>query len=161
MEHSLLIISGINEGGLFDKTKLGVGMNLISINGIPVATSQDAVKQIQASESDVTIAARWFVGSLVSCTVVKPNKSATLGVVLKKQKESGIFVVSKIVESSLFEATPLQTGMVVRSINGKNITEMTKEEVADLMKQAEGTLTIDAKVPGRGPPPNAPHGGMW
>ena len=166
----LLIISGIVEGGLFDKTKLGVGMNVVSINGNPVSKHGEAVEQIEASESDVTIGAKWFVGSLVPCTVVKPNKSDKVGIVLKKHcmeetvsghEKTGIFVVTDIVESSLFEATPLQTGMIVKSINGKNITEMNKEEFGDLMKQAESTLTLDAKVPGRGPPPNAPHGGEW
>lgn len=80
-------------------------------------------------------------------TVVKDSKHQMCGISLRGgEKESDPITVSVIKEDGLFGNTDLRVGMEVESINNTKLEDKTKPEAVEMLKTAEGQVTVVAKA---------------
>jgi len=181
-----LIISKISPDGLFANKTLRVGMIVQSINGVGCQGTREglsiAISLLKSAQEQITIVAETPVPTKpVVVMVTKPNKEAKLGIGLTSDIRG--LTITSLFSDCLFTNTALRVGMVVWSINGVECMHMEASEATELLKSAEGQVTIVAEesaasVPqaksgipaitttattsgGSNPPPGCQEGGQW
>lgn len=150
-EGGKLLVSEIQEGGPIFGTALRVGMEVVKINNVDCGVlSSNAASSLLTSEETLTILARKAVlapGTLVTAVVKKDDLDTKVG--LKMGSSNGMIVVSGVKDGSLASMTPLETGMVVRSINNMDVSKKSSSDAAKILGAAVGLITILAEVPSK------------
>ena len=82
---------------------------------------------------------------LLSATVIKRSRDAKVGIVLM-DTNSGV-ALKRIEPVSLFSASLFEVGDLVMSVNGESCEGLDSKEVADLIRNAEGILTVLVRAP--------------
>ncbi|CAB9522706.1 expressed unknown protein [Seminavis robusta] len=82
---------------------------------------------------------------IVKACFVKATTKTRCGLSLARRR-SGHFVVRKILPDSLAASTPLKPGMLVHTINNKQLTTLSSKEAAKTLVRAEGQVTILATI---------------
>ena len=92
--------------------------------------------------------------------VTKSSTDIKVGIILSTTK-SGLIRVKEIKEGSLFQSTDLKVGMIVKSVNGISLDELTSVEVTNIIKETNGMVSLEVSLPNAPPPNGAPNGGRW
>jgi C-terminal processing protease CtpA/Prc len=152
-DEGTITIHQIEKVGLFAKSNLLVGQQVLSISGVACpANAKEALGLIQDSVGNCTIVAvdtfkTQVIGEpecddgRVTASVTKERMNSIVGISLGKKQDS--ILVQNIATSSLFASTNLNVGQHVISINGKACTGSLKESM-QVIKDCVGTLTIVA-----------------
>jgi len=88
-----------------------------------------------------------YHGTVVA-TATKETKASKIGISVGSLPESGSLFISKISETSIFADSQLKPGLLLVSVNGISVSDMDTNEIAKILKGAEGKLTIEAKPEG-------------
>ena len=81
----------------------------------------------------------------VTATVDK-KPDTKLGLSIKRSSVTGTTRIGKISEGGLFSSTDLKEGMKVVSINETRVAGMELNDILDVLKSAEGKVTIVAET---------------
>ncbi|CAB9527260.1 expressed unknown protein [Seminavis robusta] len=131
-------------------TSLKPGMQVVSVNTTPVTPQmncQDAANLLKAAVGDVTITAVTPTKNATTVSFVKSTPDMPSGLVFGRACKSNKVVISRVLPGSVVaqQAPQLKKGMQVKSINNTLVhSGMSVEEVANLVKQASGVVTITA-----------------
>jgi hypothetical protein len=106
---------------------------------VEVDATKDSAKKAPNEETPKMI---WPEECLVTATATKESRDSVVGIGVMRSVQNRI-VISYIREDGLFANTKLAVGQVVVSVNGADYPA-TNKEINDLIKQAEGVLTIVA-----------------
>lgn len=170
-------ITKLVDGGLAQQqTNLKVSMEVLSINGNIVTnwTTAATVGDLLKSGSTITIVVKKPMlapGTLITAVLTKTDGlNQPVGIGLKNAAGGGGVAINSIKAGSLAEATELQPGMVIQTVNNIDCTKKSPNDVLALLKSSSN-LVILAKVPttttttcpaGERPPPKGlPSGGEW
>ena len=185
-----IIINGLSEGSLFEASALKAGQEVVSINGTSCQgkTTKEAADMIRQAEGTITIVAQSAPVKAVPVQAVpvtsSPARIVATGTKQTKDSKAGIkfiqaadgtVVISGLSQGSIFEGSSLKAGQEVISVNDINCNGKASTDVVEIIRHAEGTVTIVAqeKAPVRvqhaarpvmassNPPPGAPDGGVW
>lgn len=80
----------------------------------------------------------------VTATVDKNSPTAKLGLSIKRSSVTGTTRIGRVSDEGLFASTSLKEGMKVISINDTRVAGMELGDILDVLKNAEGTVTIVA-----------------
>lgn len=94
-----------------------------------------------------------------TATVMRKLPEDKLGITLKRNPGDGTTVIGKINPEGLFASSKLKEGMQVVSVNNVQASESTLYDLLDVLKGADGPITILAKEDGGPTPPTAPQRG--
>ena len=129
------------------------GMFVISINNVPcnrkiASEVAELIKEAEGTiivlvETHMTRATKSFRGTVIVNSIHKESKEVKAGIRFT-QDNNGLIRVQGIVPDSLFatNAPEIQPGMIIFSINNVQCTGKASSEVAQLIREAEGTITI-------------------
>lgn len=148
-KRGLLVITKIGEGTPAAETDLLVGMDVLSINNTDVSemSSKEATLLLAEAEGNITILAKrpsLPPGSFVTAAIVK-EEGGSVGLKLVGLRGGGVMIKS-VTPLSPASFTELEEGMVIKSINNTNTTQMDTKEVAKLLKADVKALTILAQT---------------
>ena len=151
-----LTVKQLVDGGLFSKTDIKVGYEILSINGTSVvgSESKEVASLIKSLEGDVTVVAAVvetptpspepaYDGPTITGTVTKASKDAKVGIMFSST--SGVLLIKKITDGGLFSETDLFAGLEVVSVNGASVKRKSPQNVVDMIKVIEGEVTVAAK----------------
>ena len=140
----MVIVSSIAEDSVFKDSALKVGHKVLSINKMSVdgMSKYDAIKLFKTAESTITIMAE-DVG-LVGATVMKPSADTKVGIGIKEK--GGELYISSIYDSGLFTTSDLREDMKLVSLNRKSVRGMNKVEAIQMIKDADGELSVIAQA---------------
>ena len=153
-------ITKVVKGGLFSKSGLEEGQEIITINGTHVDDlSKDEVTAIIASiETEINITARpkpfnaFFkikrrvISPVINATATKPSPSSKIGVVFGIQQDPHCVKITKVVKGGLFSKSGLEEGQEVITINGTHVDGLSKDEVTAIIASIETKINITAKT---------------
>ena len=142
MQNRSIIISSIDNLGLFANSELDVGMVVKSINNESLTgkTSTYAVQLLKNAVGQITITVREGPYKSVTATVYKPIQQMRCGIGMKMQ--NGSITISSIHPEGLFANTRLDVGMIVKTINNVSLIGKTPTEATQLIKDALGQVII-------------------
>jgi C-terminal processing protease CtpA/Prc len=83
-------------------------------------------------------------------SVTKAAKADKVGIAFTQATKEAPLIIKLIREESLFSHTELQAGLLVISVNGVDIAGQTAKEAADLLREAEGEVTVVAAIVKKG-----------
>ena len=140
----MVIVSSIADDSIFKDSALKVGHKVLSINkmGVDGMSKYDAIKLFKTAESSITIMAQ-DVG-LVGATVVKPTVDTKVGIGIKEK--DGDLYISSIYDSGLFTSSDLREDMKIVSVNRKSVRGMNKLDAIQMIKDAEGEISLIAQA---------------
>jgi hypothetical protein len=130
-----------------------VGANMVTPNEDDAAPegafnvytmTNDAATMASTITTDTTIPPDSQGSSTITATVDKASREEKLGIGLSRDLD-GVFSISRILPESPFHKTDLAIGMVVKSINGMDITGEEKGFPKDILKGTVGQVTIVAE----------------
>ena len=87
-----------------------------------------------------------FRSERVVATIPKPSSEMPAGVHLASR--GGVLVVRSVDPAGPYGSRGLRAGMVVRSICGVPVAGRTPPEVVAIIREAEGSVTVEAEAPG-------------
>ena len=138
-----VIISKIVDGGLFSKTDLIAGLDVVAVNGKDVAgMTTKAIADLlrSAAPGELSVTAK----SPVVGKATKSAKSSKIGITLGLD-DVGAIIISKIADDGLLANTDLKVGFEVIAVNGKDITGMQPSDVTGVLRAAPaGEISITA-----------------
>jgi hypothetical protein len=155
-------VSRLSSDSPFHKTDLAIGMVVKTINGIAITGEESGFPTdiLKGSVGQVTIVAEkseateesWSVppadssqgSNTITAIVAKASREETLGIGLSRALD-GVFSVSRLLSESPFKKTDLAIGMVVKSINGMDITGEDIGFPMDILRGSVGQVTIVAE----------------
>ena len=77
-------------------------------------------------------------------TVQKESQASKVGIVLTQKKKTAPLLIKTIREEGLLAATNLKPGMWVLSVNGESVYGKSAKQVATILKEAEGEVSVTA-----------------
>lgn len=154
-----VLITSIKPGSLAKYTALEGGMIIKSVNGVGAVSAPQTATMLKDAPGTVTIVAErpkpraaepeGTVPSsdpnTVTVTLQKANPDTKVGIGLGKSPGTGGVIITSIKEGGLAEGTALQNGMLIKSINGIDVTGKTPQDAVALLKDAPGSVTIVAE----------------
>jgi len=145
-----LIITKIANDGLAQTSDLTVGMEVLSINNKDVTgmSSGDAAALLAESKGTLTILAKRPnvpPGSYVTAAITKDSPDVSIGIKLAVNGK-GHIMVKDIVPQSPASFTDLEAGMLIKSINNYDTTNMAPKAVAALLTAPQSVVTILAQT---------------
>eukprot|EP00980_Cylindrotheca_fusiformis_P001476 scaffold345_cov134-Cylindrotheca_fusiformis.AAC.87 len=165
-----ITISSLAEDGLFANTDLRIGMQVVSLNGTDVAgfTKNKAIQFVRGAVGELTVVAQPVAGGAVA-VVFKESKDQKCGISLKQDHPSDAVSIARISSDGLFADSGLEVGMQVMSINNVAVENLTNHQAVDVLKEAEGKLTVvgqpyvdtPALKSSSNAPPGVADGGIW
>eukprot|EP00797_Seminavis_robusta_P009903 Sro171_g075800.2 n/a (1950) ;mRNA; f:61061-66910 len=152
-----LTVGSIGESSMVANTRLREGMEIVKINNVDstAMSPTEAATLLSQAEGSVTILAKKASsppGTIITATMTKENSDAKVGIGLGSFK--GATVITNLKDGTLAAATDLEVGMVVRTINNVECSEIEVSEAAKLLKETEGMVTIVAEAPSAGSGPS-------
>ena len=146
-----LSVASVAKDGLWAKTRLRVGMEVLMINGLKYEdkTAEDVERILQDMDGKVTILAKTeklAPGTLVTAVMAKEGPDDKVGIGIGSIRDK--VVITSIKNDTLASPTDLQSGMILRLVNNINCADMDSSQVGKLLAESEGSLTIVAQVPG-------------
>jgi hypothetical protein len=147
-------ITRILSDSIFAGTDLEPGMKIVSINNIPIHSTQQAVATLRAALDLVTIVAHsaGYYGStddLVTATIVKDRPDQPMGISYKREVGHGPVVLgmfpatSLLLRSSNPSSSDVTSGMEVIAVN--NIPVRSNVQAAEVTRLAYPLVTILAR----------------
>jgi predicted metalloprotease with PDZ domain len=160
---SFVEISSVDHEGPFFTTPLRSGMKVIQINNQVVTSAAQAMVLVmtavtknavdnntKATNSMVTILAlqakgRFPPGAFATVVLEKKTRDTRVGATLGMRNDQ--CVIAGIRDGTPAALTPLETGMIVCSINNYHTHRKTSVQVARLLAEEQGTIAILVQVP--------------
>ena len=155
-----VVVTDVEDGGLAMTAGVRKGMLLFKVDN----TSLDCCYQSVAKADEVVAALiherpvgvpvtlvvqeespSLLVQPVMTGTIVKETKESLVGIRLRSHK--GFVAIISIAEGSVSSATDLMGGMLIQSINNIDCSGKKPEDVAQLLADAEGAITMLAKTP--------------
>ena len=126
-------------------TKLKIGHELISINGIACSqmAAQDTGAILRGANQDLTVEAMEHKKDTYAVVVIKDAPTASVG--LRVEESNGRIVVKSMSETIPFLATRLKLGDHIVCINRVPCEQMTAQTAANIMKAAQSSLELIVK----------------
>jgi len=85
--------------------------------------------------------------TIITATATKESEDAKLGVAFTRAGPESPLMVKLIREGSIFEATELEAGMIVGTVQGELMTWKTPKDAADVLRAAPaGEVTITSEI---------------
>lgn len=155
-------VSTIRDDSIFVATELQAGMIIESINGISCASlaSSEAANVLRQVEGKIFMsvcstpiaipsAPPPMAVSSITVTAIKPTRQAKVGIGFKNHNNHssggrGQVYINSMEQDGIFTSTLLQRGMVIDSINGVDCSRLTSAEAANLLREAEGEISVVA-----------------
>jgi predicted metalloprotease with PDZ domain len=88
--------------------------------------------------------------AVITGTVTKDTKEDKVGIAFTQATNEAPLIIKLIREESLFSHTELQPGLLVISVCGIDVVGQTAKDAADLLRNAEGEVTVVAANVKRG-----------
>jgi len=142
-----LVISHVDNDGLFATSALRAGMKIQSINDKETKgmTLEDAKQLIKSIEGEIKI--QTYTTDEQSVAVFKPSKNDRCGIGFVNCKTTGKLLVGYINPNGLFSDGKLKIGMKINSINGKCMDGVKSETAAKLIRELKGRIEVFFEVP--------------
>jgi C-terminal processing protease CtpA/Prc len=148
-KNGITVVSKIDDAGLLFGSGLRPGMEVLKINNVDCAVlSKTSATHLTEHEGMLTILARKTLkraGVLVAATLKKPTLETKVGLALGKAHDR--VVVTKISDGTPAAMTTIQSGMVIRQINGVPINDMSSGDVAQLLGDSVGLIKLLLETP--------------
>jgi len=142
-----IVITHLEDGGLAATCGLRRGMTLVSINYVNLADQYMSIDDVMALINNHPAAVPMtlllqstMIQPVVSGTIFKETKQSLVGIRLRKHKEA--VAIINITEGSVTSSTDLLGGMMIKAINNTSVEEKTCEDVANMLADAQGYITI-------------------
>lgn len=144
-ETGALVVKSVKPDGLMGSTGLEAGMELFSINGAEVAgkSASEAAGMLLEAEGTVTVIAVSDSSCIKAGTIVKESADTKVGLALA-DSDSGT-IIHNIKEDSLAAETPLEKGMLIRSVNSTSCGGKGSSEIQEMIAESEGNIVIVAE----------------
>jgi C-terminal processing protease CtpA/Prc len=153
---SPIVIESVEPNGIFSKTALETGMELIEINlrGLGGKSALDAIKMLkEAPVGEIMIVTRGQAPSVSTkitmrtyqVSVKKENPEARLGLVLAQRPGSAQIIIKDISSDGPFAKTELVPGLQVMEINLQGLAGKTVHHAIQMLRQASGDILIVAR----------------
>ena len=155
-----IVVTDVEDGGLAMKSGVKRGTLLFKIDNVFLPCTYKTVAEADAAVSDLfhkvapgipcTLLVQeetptTLIPPILTGAIVKETKQSKVGIRLRTHKER-VAIIS-LAEGSVSSATDLMGGMLIRSINNISCTSKNPEEVAQLLADAIGVITIVAETP--------------
>ena len=149
-KHGKTAVLGVQLDGPFFGSALREGMEVLKINNVDtrVLSSASSMKLLE-NEQMVTILARKTLkraGVLVAATFKKSTSETKTGLGLGAK--NGMVIVTKVVNGTPAATTQIQSGMVIRQVNGIICDTLGPTEVAQELAGAAGLVSLLLETPG-------------
>ena len=113
------------------------------------------IKKKSSSSNAALAASAASLMNTVRASIVKSSSTQSTGIRLKESPDRQAVRIDRMAPDSPFGRTALAVGMTVQRVNGIDCTGLTVQQVAQLIRETQGTLTIEAfPANGRRPPAN-------
>ena len=156
-------VNTIRDDSIFVATELQAGMIIESINGISCASlaSSEAANILRQVEGEIFMDVRstpiaipsappLMAVSSITVTAIKPTRQTKVGIGFKNHNNHGSsggggqVYINSVKQDGIFTSTLLQQGMIIDSINGVDCSRLTSAEAANLLREAEGEISVVA-----------------
>ena len=135
-------IKKIVDGGLFSKTDLIPGLEVVAVNGKAIAgmVTKDIIDLLRAATGECSVTAK----SPITAKAMKPTKSSRVGLSFGMHT-TGAILITKVATDGLLANTDLKSGLEVIAVNGKAVLGMQTSDVANILRNADaGEISISA-----------------
>jgi hypothetical protein len=106
----------------------------------------ERTKKNDSAEPEIAFAVAEPLASTFVAKVFKESKDKKCGIRLRQALPTDPVTISRLGADGLFADTDLRIGMEVASVNGVDIDGMTRIKAIQLVKDAEGDLTVVGKA---------------
>jgi hypothetical protein len=86
----------------------------------------------------------------ITVTRLSTEQPLGIGIIQERYTMLGLMKVKSIFPNSIFLGTPLTVGMILETVNGRKYSSF--EKGMELLKNADGKITVGASLPYYGPP---------